>query len=423
MKSRIKLAAVLALCCFHFAHADGLPTAEPETLGFSPERLARIATVMQHEIDIGQYPGAVVLIARKGQVVYHEAFGKLDPAGSTPLPKDALFRIYSMTKPFTSVVAMMLTEEGRLRLTDPVSKYLPALAKLQVSVESTDPATGKKTYTTIPAEREITIQDLLRHTSGLVYPGFTFNAQVKERYTEEKVDWKDLTGEEQVQRLAKVPLAHQPGTTFEYGLSVDVLGRVIEVVTGKPLSQAIAERIFEPLGMADSSFLVPADKRSRLAQPFAIDPATKTPIQLLDVTVQQKNDAGGAGAASTAADYARFLQMMINGGQLDGKRILSRTTVDYMTADHLGTIPSAGVVSLPPAIGFGLGFAVRRTTGLFEVTGSAGEYYWAGAAGTGFYVDPKEQLICVLMTQGQPGMARRYDRYLFKQLVYQALVD
>jgi len=257
----------------------------------------------------------------------------------------------------------------------------------------------------------------------LVYGGFTANAKVKELYAKEGVDWKDVTPAEQIERLAKVPLAHQPGSTFEYGLSVDVLGRVIEVITGAPLGQFLDERIFKPLAMTDSSFLVPKDKVARLAQPFATDPATNTPIALLDVTVPQKNDAGGAGSAGTAADYARFLQMLINGGQLDGVRLLSRTTVQYMTSDHLGDAKGAGAVALLPGMGFGLGFAVRRENGLFEVTGSAGEYFWAGAAGTGFYVDPQEQLICVWMTQGQPGMARRYDRYLFKQLVYQAIND
>jgi len=235
--------------------------------------------------------------------------------------------------------------------------------------------------------------------------------------------WKDVTPTEEIERLGKVPLAHQPGTAFEYGLSVDVLGRVIEVISGIPLGQFIQERIFVPLKMADSSFLVPKEKLGRLAQPFAKDPATGSPINLLDVTVPQKNDAGGAGSAGTAGDYVRFLQMMLNGGQLDGVRLLSPTTVKYMTSDHLGDIKSSGFVALPPAIGFGLGFAVRRETGLFEVTGTAGEYFWAGAAGTGFYVDPKEQLICVLMTQAMPGMQRRYDRYLFKQLVYQAITD
>lgn len=403
--------------------ATDLPSAPPADLGFSPPRLARIAPALTGEIELGQYPGAVVLVARKGKIVYFESFGQLDPASGKPMTKDAIFRLYSMTKPYTSVAAMMLVEEGRLRLTDPVSKYIPAFAKLEVSVVSSDPSTGAVRYSNVPADREITIQDLLRHTSGFVYTGFTSHAKVKELYTKENVGWQDQTAAEQIERLAKVPLAHQPGTTFEYSLSTDVLGRVIEAVTGMPLGQFIQERIFTPLGMTDSAFMVPKEKLGRLAQPFAIDPATKSPIKLVDVTVPPKNDAGGAGSVGTAADYVRFLQMMLNGGQLDGVRLLSRTTVKYMTSDHLGEIKSSGFVSLPPAIGFGLGFAVRREEGLFEVTGSAGEYYWAGAAGTGFYVDPKEELICILMTQAQPGIARRYDRYLFKQLVYQAISD
>ena len=240
----------------------------------------------------------------------------------------------------------------------------------------------------------------------------------------EGVDWKDVTPAEQIERLAKVPLAHQPGTTFEYSLSTDVLGRVVEAISGMTLGQFLQERIFTPLAMTDSAFIVPQDKRDRLAQPFAIDPATNAPIKLLDVTAPQKNDAGGGGSVGTAADYARFLQMLINGGVLDGVRLLSPTTVRYMTADHLGPdMKFSGATTLPAGAGFGLGFAVRRETGRFEVTGNAGEYYWAGAAGTGFYVDPKEELICVWMTQAQPGMARRYDRYLFKQLVYQAIND
>ena len=425
MRESRNFAAWLAVALFAVtaAHAADLPSAAPESLGFSPERLARIGKVLTAEIDKGQFPGAVALVARKGRIVYFESFGMLDKSGGAPMPKDALFRIYSMTKPFTSVAAMMLVEEGRMRLGDPVSKYIPALAKLEVSVQTVDPASGNASYSNLPARREMTIQDLLRHTSGLVYTGFTAHAKVKELYIKENVGWQDLTAAEQIARLARVPLAHQPGTTFEYGLSTDVLGRVIEVVSGMPLSQFIGERIFAPLAMTDSAFLVPADKLGRLAQPFAVDPATGNPIKLVDVTVPPKNDAGGAGAVATAGDYARFLQMLLNGGQLDGVRLLSRTTVNYMTSDHLGDIKSAGFVALPPPIGFGLGFAVRKETGLFEVTGSAGEYYWAGAAGTGFYVDPKEQLICILMTQAAPGVPRRYDRYLFKQLVYQAIND
>ena len=423
MLHRLACGLFLALSFVTVTVAEGLPSAAPESAGLSPERLARIGPVIKGEIERGQYPGAVVLVARKGKVVYFESFGVLDPTSGKPMAKDAIFRLYSMTKPFASVAAMMLVEEGRLRLSDPVSKYIPAFAKLEVSVASTDPVTGATRYSNVAADREITIQDLLRHTSGFVYSGFTAHPKVKELYLKENVGWQNVTPAEQIERLAKVPLAHQPGTAFEYGLSVDVLGRVIEVITGKPLGQFLQERIFTPLAMTDTAFVVPAEKVQRLAQPFATDPETKTAITLLDVTVPQKNDAGGAGTAGTAADYARFLQMMLNGGQLNGVRLLSRTTVKYMTSDHLGDVKSSGSVALPPAIGFGLGFAVRRQTGLFEVTGNAGEYYWAGAAGTGFYVDPQEELICVFMTQAQPGMPRRYDRYLFKQMVYQAIDD
>ena len=414
---------ILAFSVASVSWAADLPSASPESLGFSPERLARIGPVIQGEIEKGQYPGAVLLVARKGKVVYFESIGQLDPANGAPMTKDAIFRLYSMTKPYTSVAAMMLMEEGRLRLTDPVSKYIPAFAKLEVSVASTDPYTGATRYSNVPLDRPVTIQDLLRHTSGFVYGSFTSHPKVKELYAKEGVDWKDVTPAEQIERMAKVPLAHQPGTTFEYSLSTDVLGRVIEVISGMPLGQFLQERIFAPLGMADSAFIVPPEKRDRLAQPFATDKATNTPISLLDVTVAQKNDAGGAGSVGTAVDYARFLQMMINGGELDGVRLLSRTTVSYMTADHLGNAGFSGSTTLPAGTGWGLGFAVRRETGLFEVTGSAGEYFWAGAAGTGFYVDPKEQLIFVWMTQSQPGMARRYDRYLVKQMVYQAIND
>jgi len=420
---RFTWSLILALSVAAATSAADLPTAAPEDVGFSSERLARIGPVIKGEIEKGQYPGAVMLVARHGKVVYFDSVGQLDPAGGKPMTKDAIFRMYSMTKPYTSVAIMMLMEEGKLRVSDPVSKFIPAFATLQVSVPVTDPYTGATKYINVPTEREVTIQDLLRHTSGFVYGGFTSHPKVKELYAKENVDWKDLTGAEQIERLAKVPLAHQPGSTFEYGLSIDVLGRVVEAISGKTLGEFLQERVFAPLGMKDSAFIVSQDKVDRLAQPFATDPATNTPISLLDVTVAQKNDAGGAGSVGTASDYARFLQMMINGGELDGVRLLSPTTVRYMIVDHLGPdIKFSGVTTLPPGTGFGLGFAVRKETGRFEVTGNEGEYYWVGAAGTGFYVDPKDDIVVVWMTQGQPGMSRRYDRYLFKQLVYQALV-
>ena len=414
---------ILTLSGAAFTWAAGLPSASPEDLGFSSERLARIAPVIQGEIDKGQYPGAVMLVARKGKVIYFESVGQLDPANGKPMGKDAIFRLYSMTKAYTSVAAMMLMEEGKLRLIDSVSKYLPALGKLEVSVPVIDPYTGATKYVNVPTDRDVNIQDLLRHTSGIVYGQYTSHPKVKELYAKEGVDWKDVTPAEQIERLAKVPLAHQPGTTFEYSLSVDVLGRVIEAITGMTLGQFLQERIFAPLAMTDSAFIVPPEKRDRLAQPFAIDRASEKPINLLDVTVAQKNDAGGAGSVGTTMDYARFLQMLLNGGELDGVRLLSPTTVAYMTADHLGDAKFSGSTTLPAGTGFGLGFAVRKETGLFEVTGTKGEYFWGGAAGTGFYVDPTEEIVVVWMTQGQPGIARRYDRYLFKQMVYQAITD
>jgi CubicO group peptidase (beta-lactamase class C family) len=403
------------------ATAQGLPTAKPEEVGFSSARLARVTEIVKGEIAKGRYPGAVGLVTRRGKVVYFEALGQRDPQSGAAMTKDAIFRLYSMTKPFTSVAMMMLVEDGKVLLNDPVSRHLPALKNLQVSVPKVDPQTGKVTYALVPAEREMTIQDLLRHTSGLVYEN-TNHSGVRAAYLKEGVTWKDVTPAEQIERLARVPLAHQPGSAWEYSISTDVTGRVIEAVSGITLGQFFQERIFGPLSMTDTGFLVPAAKAGRLAQPFAKDPVTGEPVTLLDVTVAQKNDAGGAGAAGTAADYARFGQMLLNGGHLGGTRLLGRATVAQMTADHLGDIPVASPI-LARGYGFGLGFAVRKETGLHWVTGSAGEYRWGGAAGTAFWVDPKEQVVVVWMAQGQPGQRRAEDRDLFRQLVEAALVD
>ena len=422
MKTRAAFLAVLTtVLLVHVAWAEPLPTAKPEQVGLSSQRLERVGQSFKAQIEKGRFPGAVAVIVRKGKLAYFETFGQRDPATGAPMPKDAIFRLYSMTKPFASVGAMMLVEDGKLTLADPVSKYLPQLATLQVAVPKQD-ADGKTTYTLVPAERPITVQDLLRHTSGFAYSNNTTNQRVKEAYLATGVDWRDVTPAEQIERLAKVPLAHQPGTVWEYSLSTDVLGRVIEAVSGMPLSAFLGERLFAPLKMTDTAFVVPKQKVSRLAQPFVTDKATGKPIELLDVTVAQKNDAGGAGSAATAGDYARFLQMMLNGGQLDGVRLLSRATVAYMTADHLDTIKPA-IPVLQPGYGFGLGFAVRKGGGVNNTIGSAGEYNWGGAAGTGFWIDPKEQLIAIMMTQTVPGPAQRFDRALFRHAVYQAIVD
>ena len=403
--------------------AQALQPGPPEQVGLSAERLERVSRALRGEIEAGKIPGAVALVARKGRIVYFESFGLRDKATGEPMPKDAIFRIYSMTKPFTSVAAMMLMEEGKLVLTDPVSKFLPALAKREVSTQQFDPATGKIGYVQVAAEREITIQDLLRHTSGLVYSSFTPNARIKELYEKAGAGWADVTPEEQIERLAKVPLAHQPGTTFEYSLSTDVLGRVIEKISGVSLGRFLDERVFGPLKMSDTSFVVPRDKVGRLAQPLAVEPSTGQPIKLVDVTVAPKNDAGGAGSASTTGDYARFAQMLLNGGMLDGNRLLSPTTVAFMASDHLGRMKIVPLGGVGTGYGFGLGFAVRTEPGIAGVSGSVGEYRWGGAAGTAFWVDPKEEMVSVLMTQGAPGPARGYTGTLFRQMVRQAIME
>ena len=423
MKRSLTCATLLGwILTASLAFAQGLPTASPEAVGLSSARLARVTELVKGEIAKGRYPGAVALVARRGKVAYFEALGQRDPQSGAPMTKDAIFRLYSMTKPFASVAAMMLVEDGKLLLSDPVSKYLPKLKNLQVSVPRVDPQTGRVSYALVPTEREMTIQDLMRHTSGLVYGVFTSHAAVKEAYAKEGVDWNGVTPDEQIERIARVPLAHQPGSAWEYSLSTDVLGRVVEAVSGATLGQFLQERLFAPLKMTDTAFLVPNGKAARLAQPFAKDPVSGDAVNLLDVTVAQKNDAGGAGSAGTVADYARFSQMLLSGGQLDRVRILGRATVAQMSSDHLGDIRVASPI-LPRGYGFGLGFAVRKETGLNWVTGSAGEYHWGGAAGTAFWVDPKEQMVVVWMTQGQPGPRRGEDRDLFRQLVQAALVD
>jgi CubicO group peptidase (beta-lactamase class C family) len=403
--------SVLLLLAPAAAWAQTLRPVKPEQAGFSPERLGRLEQTLKTEIEQNRLPGAVVLIARRGQIAYFETFGKLDPARDVAMPNDAIFRLYSMTKPFTSVAAMMLVEEGRLVLTEPVAKYLPQLAKPQVAVDG-----GAQ----VPASREITIQDLLRHTAGFTYGMRVRNPVVWEAYARERVDALELTNAELVERIAKVPLVHHPGAAFEYGRSTDVLGRLVEVIASAPLSRVFEERIFRPLKMTDAGFHVPADKHARLAGAFAKDVVTGQPTRMLPVMAPPTFEAGGQGAVSTTLDYARFAQMLLNRGELDGARLLARHTVDLMTADHLGKIRDT--FNAGPGYGFGLGFAVRLVPGVAASPGSVGDYNWAGAGGTYFWVDPKEQLVVVFMAQ-TPGPIRRHYRTLVRGLVYQALVD
>jgi CubicO group peptidase (beta-lactamase class C family) len=390
-----------------------LPVATPEEIGLSTARLNRLTDVLRGEIDRGRVPGAVALIARRGKLGYVEALGARDPATAAPMHKDAIFRFYSMTKPIVSVAAMMLWEEGQFLLNDPIAKYIPEFAARKVAVERH----GKVEL--VPAERDITIQDLLRHTSGFTYE-FRGTAPVQKMYMEAKLFRRNQTNAEHAQTLATLPLMHQPGTQWEYSRSTDVVGRLVEVLSGQSLGAFLGERVLGPLGMVDTDFHVPAHKHQRLAEAFAKDPESGAAVQLVDVRERPLFESGGGGLVSTAMDYARFLQMLLNGGTLDGKRLLSRKTIEFMTADHLGPVTGASDL-LIPGYGFGLGFAVRMHAGIAQVPGSVGQYYWGGLAGTTFWVDPAEQLFALMLIQG-PGQ-REYYRVLFRDMVYAAFAD
>jgi CubicO group peptidase (beta-lactamase class C family) len=386
-----------------------LPTANPEDVGLSTPALERLARALDDRVARGHIPGAVALITRHGKVAFHRAFGARDPANGAPMPLDAIFRIYSMTKPIVSVAAMLLYEEGRLLLSDPISQYLPEFAEPRVAVFSGD------TMGHTAAQRPITVQDLLRHTSGLTYE-FRGDTPLHKAYMEARVARLRQTNAEHAATLARLPLLHQPGTQWEYSRSTDVLGRLVEVVSGQTLGSFLAERILQPLGMADSGFWVPPSQHDRLAEAFLSDPETGGAVALLNVTRTAIFESGGGGMVGTAMDYARFLHMLLNGGVFGATRLLGRKTIELMTADHLGGIAPGG---LDPGHGFGLGFAVRLAAGIAPFPGSVGSYYWGGAAGTAFWVDPAERLTAVLMLQA-PGQREHY-RVLFRDLVYAAI--
>jgi len=390
-----------------------LPLAAPEDIGLSSARFARLGAVIAGEIERGRVPGAVALVARRGRIGYFESFGQRDAVAGAPMAKDAIFRIYSMTKPITSVAAMMLWEDGRFLLSDSIAKYLPDLAGLDVAVERDG------VLERVPAVRAVTVQDLLRHTSGLTYE-FRGSGPVQRMYRSAKVDSRAQSNAEQVATLGRMPLLHQPGTRWEYGRSTDVLGRLVEVLSGKTLSEFFEQHILAPLGMTDTAFHVPERHHSRIAEAFGRDPDSGVTVQLLEVRNPPGFESGGGGLVSTAADYARFLQMLLNGGTLEGRRLLSRKTIEFMTADHLGPITGAPDL-LIPGHGFGLGFAVRLQAGIAHVPGSIGQYFWGGLAGTTFWVDPAERLFALLLIQA-PGL-RDYYRTLFRDLVYSAVDD
>ena len=414
--TRIMATTVLFIFLAVTASAQGLPGAKkPEEVGLSSERLNRIDTVLKADIEKGQIPGAVALVARKGKIAYFKSFGMRNKEKSLPMEKDSIFRVYSMTKSITAVAASILLEEGKLLLWDPVAKYIPPFKDIQVGEVKKD-ETGKEVVTLVKPGNVMAIQDLLRHTSGLSYFFYPPKA-IQDMYVQAGMHkTEEMTNAEICEKLAKLPLVANPGTKYQYGMSYDVMGRVVEVISGMPLDKFFEERIYKPLKMKDSGFQVKGPDVDRLV---SVDP--KWPLYI-DPTKPQKYLSGGGGTVSTVMDYARFAQMLLNGGQLEGKRLLGPRTVAFMTSDHLGPMGNRDDALYVPGRGYGVGFDyyVRVDAGHAYFLGNVGEFYKGGAAGTIFWVDPKEDLIAVFMVSS-PDYREHY-RFLIKSLIYQAIL-
>jgi CubicO group peptidase (beta-lactamase class C family) len=389
-----------------------LPDAKPESLGLSPVRLQRLSDAFKREVDKGTLPGATVLVARKGQIGWFDAIGRQSPDAAAPMAKDTLFRIFSMTKPIVSVGIMMLLEEGRFLLSDPVAKFIPEFADQRVGVEHQ----GKLEL--VPLKRPMTVQDLLRHTSGITYD-HTGNGLVQQLYQQSRLRSRKITNAEHAAMVAGLPLVCQPGAEWNYSRSTDILGRIIEVVSGKALGAFLTDRILAPLQMAETAFHTAEENAGRLAEPFPTDPWNGDKVQLFNMLERPTMESGGGGLVSTTMDYARFSQMLLNGGTLDGVRIIGRKTLELMASDHLGPDVKIQGTLVPAGHSFGLGFAVRTQPGMAHFMGSVGQFFWSGMAGTFFWIDPKEDLFAVFMMQG-PGQ-REYIRSMLRNLVYAAV--
>ena len=406
---------------------ESLQHVSPEEAGFDAVRLERIGHLLTADIDAGKIPGAVVLIARRGAIAWWKAFGYRDREANVRMERDDLFRIASMTKPVTSVAAMILAERGELFLPEPVARYLPEFAATQVGVE--EGAGENASLRLVPQERPMTVHDLLRHTAGLTY-GLFGSSLVKTAYNEAAVFDLRNTNEQMVAKLAALPLSHQPGRVWDYSMATDVLGRIVEVVSGRPLEQFFREEIFSPLAMNDTGFLLPAGKAARMAQP-QVNPQTGQRPPMADHTVAWPWQSGGAGLCGAAPDYLRFCTMLLRRGTCNGARLLAASTVDLMTSDHLPadivwdkqTAPLFEAEAPARSVGqsFGLGFAVRTHAGVNPLPGSVGDYFWAGALGTYFWIDPAQDMIVLFMSQAPEY--RLHYRYLMRQLVYQALQE
>lgn len=389
-----------------------LPQGKPESLGLSSVRLQRMSDAFKRDIDKGTIPGLTMMVARRGQIGWFEALGKQSPAAAAPMAHNTIFRIFSMSKPIVSIGIMMLLEEGRFLLNDPIAKYIPEFADQKVGVENH----GKLDLE--PLARPITIQDLLRHTSGITYD-HTGTGLVQQMYQQSRLRSRKISNAEHAALVASLPLMCQPGAEWNYSRSTDILGRIIEVVSGKALSAFLTERILAPLQMAETAFHTGAENADRLAEAFPADPWTGEKVQLFNMLEKPVMESGGGGLVSTTMDYARFCQMLLNGGLLDGVRIIGHKTLQLMASDHLAPDVKVQGTLVPPGHSFGLGFAVRTHPGMAPFAGSVGQFFWSGMAGTFFWIDPTEDLFAVMMMQG-PGQ-RQYFRSLARSLVYAAV--
>jgi CubicO group peptidase (beta-lactamase class C family) len=389
-----------------------LPQAKPESLGLSPVRLQRMSDAFKREIDKGTTPGVTMMVARRGQIGWFDALGRQNPASPAPMAHNTLFRIFSMTKPIVSVGIMMLLEEGTFLLNDPIAKYIPEFSDQKVGVEDN----GRLEL--VALKRPITIQDLLRHTSGIAYE-HTGNGLVQQLYQQSRVRSRKISNAEHAALIASLPLMCQPGVEWNYSRSTDILGRIIEVVSGKSLGAFLTERILAPLQMAETAFHTGPENADRLAEPFPVDPWSGEKVQLFNMLETPVMESGGGGLVSTTMDYARFCQMLLSGGVLDGVRIIGRKTLQLMASNHLDPAVKLESHLVPAGHSFGLGFAVRTLEGMAPFAGSVGQFFWSGMAGTFFWIDPKEELFAVFMSQG-PGQ-REHFRSLVRSLVYAAV--
>jgi CubicO group peptidase (beta-lactamase class C family) len=417
------LASTFCLFASGAVFAADLPRAKPEDVGMSSERLARIGEVLKSDIAAGRIPGAVIAIARHGRLVMLDAYGWRDKQAGVAMTTDTIFNIASMTKPMTTVGALMLYERGQLLIGDPLAKYFPKFAEMRVAARD---ANGEPTAETVPADRLITIQDLMRHTSGIIYGG-RGTTLVHKMYPAGSGDAaREYDGPAFLDKLASLPLLHQPATVWDYGFGLDILGLTIEKISGERLGQYLKANLFTPLGMNDTGFSISPDQTARYARPLPNDPDTGKPqARSPELTQPIKFDCGGGCAASTASDYLRFAMMLMNEGRNGEARLLGPRTVAYMLSDQLGPNIKNLIGNADPTradYGFGLGLAVRTTPGIVKMMGSVGQFSWPGASGTDWWVDPKEELAVVYMSAA-PGPIRWHYRQTINALVYQAITD